>query len=163
MSMISAHTRRLYLVVPVAALLVGMTLTVAPPTAWAMDHTAVAPHGGFGHQSFGSFGREHMDGFSHRRFTPHVVRRGLARRAFRAPVVIASPWWPYYEPFYPDTSYGPGYGAPYADAPAPADTPAPVPLSNVYVTGNGYCCDYQTALGVQTACQQADGMWRFID
>lgn len=60
------------------------------------------------------------------------------------------------------------FGAPFAVAPppvyyAPAYPYAPVPISGVYATAYGYCRDYRTAVGIETACQQPDGVWRFIN
>jgi len=66
---------------------------------------------------------------------------------FGAPAVVVPPPV-YYTPAYPDY---PPY--PYA----------PVPISGFYWTAYGYCRDFQTAIGVETACQQPDGVWRFIN
>ncbi len=68
---------------------------------------------------------------------------------FGAPAVVVPPPV-YYAPAYPYPAY-PTY--PYA----------PVPISGVYATAYGYCRDYRTAVGIQTACQQPDGVWRFIN
>ena len=68
-------------------------------------------------------------------------------------------------------SVGLFYGAPGVVVPPPvyygyADPSyayAPVPVSGVYATAYGYCQDYQTNVGIQTACQGADGVWRYIN
>jgi hypothetical protein len=60
----------------------------------------------------------------------------------------------------PPVIYTPAY--PYATYPGPY---APVPISGVYLSpyGYGYCRDYRTAAGIETACQQPNGLWRFIN
>ncbi len=61
---------------------------------------------------------------------------------------------------------GPGYVPPppvYYAPPYPGY--APVPITGVYLSpyGYGYCRDYRTMAGIETACQGADGVWRFIN
>jgi len=67
-------------------------------------------------------------------------------------------------------SFGFFFGEPaYAPPPpvyyAPAYPYAPVPLTGVYLSpyGYGYCRDYRTMAGIETACRGADGVWRFIN
>ncbi len=67
-------------------------------------------------------------------------------------------------------AFGFFFGAPaYAPPPpvyyAPAYPYAPVPITGVYLSpyGYGYCRDYRTMAGIETACQGADGVWRFIN
>jgi hypothetical protein len=57
----------------------------------------------------------------------------------------------------------PGYVGPPPVYYAPAYTP--VPVTGVYLSpyGYGYCRDYRTMAGIETACQGADGVWRFIN
>jgi hypothetical protein len=85
-------------------------------------------------------GFRHHERFEHRDFHrgPSV---GLF---FGAPGVVVPPPPAYYEP-YPSYAY------------------APVPVSGVYLSAYGYCRDYRTNVGIQTACQGADGVWRFIN
>ncbi|HEX9463462.1 MAG TPA: hypothetical protein VGB82_12765 [Alphaproteobacteria bacterium] len=127
-------------------------MSVAPSAALAVDHTAIAPRAGFGHEGAG---HERFGGMGHERFEQHrAFRRSPSFGLFYgAPAVVVPP------PLYYDPSYDPSYPS-YAD---PSYSYAPVPLSNMYVTGNGYCRDYQTNIGVETACQGADGVWRFIN
>jgi hypothetical protein len=91
------------------------------------------------------------DGFHHRDFD-HGHDRGHFRGGFGlflgAPAYVAPP------PVY----YAPAYPTPYGAYPY-----APVPVTGVYATPQGYCQNYRTAAGIETACQGADGVWRFIN
>ena len=101
-------------------------------------------------------GHEERHDHDHDRGRDHDRDRGFRRGPsvgffFGAPAHVTPPPV-YYAPEYP------AYGVyPY--------TYAPVPITGVYLSpyGYGYCRDYRTAAGVETACQQADGVWRFIN
>jgi hypothetical protein len=58
---------------------------------------------------------------------------------------------------------GPAYVAPPPVYYAPAYPYTPTPVSGVYAGPYGYCRDYRTYAGIETACQQPDGVWRFIN
>lgn len=150
-------------VASIALVTAALGVTVAPSTARAVDHTQVVPRAGFGHEGSGQqrFGHE---GFGNQRFGnerfEHRFRRNPSLGLFYgAPAVVVPP------PLYYDPSYGSYPDGSYPDGSYPDATYsyAPVPLSDIYVTGNGYCRDYQTTAGVETACQQADGIWRYIN
>ena len=85
----------------------------------------------------------HADGHSEHHGAPFHHPRSSFGLFFGAPAppVYYTPAYPYYPPY------------PYA----------PVPVSGFYWTAYGYCRDFQTAIGVETACQQPDGIWRFIN
>ena len=68
---------------------------------------------------------------------------------FGAPAFVSPP------PVY----YAPAYPYPYGGA----FSYAPVPITGVYQSPYGYCRDYRTAAGIETACLQPDGVWRFIN
>ena len=94
-------------------------------------------------------GGGHAERGGHEEHHDHDRDRGRGRGPsfglyFGGPVRVAPPPV-YYAPAYP------GY--------------APVPISGVYLSpyGYGYCRDYQTMAGIETACQGADGVWRFIN
>lgn len=118
-----------------AGIAVAIACAVAPP-AFAVDHTVIQPREG-------SHDGRH-DGDRDRGF-----RRGPSSGLyFGGPAYVAPPPV-YYAPAYPDP-----YGYPYA----------PVPLTGVYTDPSGYYCrDYRTAVGIETACLQPDGVWRFVD
>src|SRR5690348_10631328 len=79
----------------------------------------------------------HGGGFhDHDRF-----RHGPSFGFFFGPPAVIAPPPVVYAPAYP------GYVPPYA----------PVPVSGVYMTAYGYCRDYRTGAGIETACQQPDG------
>lgn len=83
---------------------------------------------------------------------PVPPRPGPTRRGpglfLGAPAVVLPP------PVY----YAPAYPTPYGAYPY-----APEPVTGVYATPQGYCQDYRTAAGIETACQGPDGVWRFIN
>jgi hypothetical protein len=58
----------------------------------------------------------------------------------------------------PPVYYAPAYPSPYGAYPY-----APVPVTGVFATPQGYCQNYRTAAGIETACQGPDGVWRFIN
>ena len=123
-----------------------LALSVAVP-AVAVDHTQVVPRG---HETGHDRG-----GHDHDRDVRHDRDRGRFHRGpsvglyFGAPAYISPPPV-YYGPSYP-YAYG---GYPYA----------PVPITGVYRSPYGYYCrDYRTSNGIETACLQPDGVWRFIN
>ena len=112
-------------------------LAVAAMAGWATPALADDRHHDHGHG----------DGHGEHHGAPFHNPHSSFRLFFGAPAVVAPP------PVY----YVPAYPA------APPYSYAPVPLSGVYWTAYGYCRDYRTAVGVETACQQPDGIWRFIN
>ena len=116
------------------------SLTVAAMVTLAVPAIADDRHHDGGHRDNGHPDGGHRDG--------HFEHRGA--------------------PFHSHSSFGVFFGAPAVVVPppvyyAPAYPYAPVPVSGVYWTAYGYCRDYQTAAGIETACQQPDGIWRFIN
>lgn len=128
-----------------AAIAIALAGAIATP-ALAVDHTQIVPRGHEG----GAHDRGHDRDHDHDRDRGRGFHRGPSVGLFfGAPGYVAPPPV-YYAPAYPDA-----YGTyPYA----------PIPLSGVYMNAYGqYCRDYRTAAGVETACQQPDGLWRFIN
>lgn len=125
-----------------AAVMVNVAL--ASP-ALAADHPHDPPHGAApsAHPPAGH-APAHPSGPAHR---PGPTRRGPGLFLGAPAVVLPPPV--YYAPTYP-TPYG---AYPYA----------PEPVTGVYATPQGYCQDYRTAAGIETACQGPDGVWRFIN
>ncbi|MBV8536719.1 MAG: hypothetical protein JO128_14060 [Alphaproteobacteria bacterium] len=119
------------------------TLAIAAALgAWGVAAPALADDHGR-HQEGG--GHEGRGGHEEHHDHDHDRGRGPAFGFyFGGPARVAPPPV-YYAPAYP------GY--------------APVPIGGVYWSpyGYGYCRDYQTMAGIETACQGADGVWRFIN
>jgi hypothetical protein len=115
----------------------ALAVTVAL-SGWSLTPPALADE--HGHRQEGGRHEEHHD-HDHDRDRGHGPAFGFY---FGGPARVAPPPV-YYAPAYP------GY--------------APVPIGGVYWSpyGYGYCRDYQTMAGIETACQGADGVWRFIN
>ncbi len=124
----------------IVALAVGLAVGLAGPgPALADEHHG--GHGG-GHDR----GHDHDHDHDHDR---HFHRGPSVGLFFGAPALVEPP------PVYAAPAYPYAYGAyPYA----------PVPITGVYMSPYGYYCrDYRTAAGIETACLQPDGVWRFIN
>jgi hypothetical protein len=122
----------------IASLLRALAAVTALAAGSALAVPALADEHGRGHEGGGHEERHDHDHDRDRRRGPSF---GLF---FGGPGYVPPPPV-YYAPAYP------GY--------------APVPITGVYVSpyGYGYCRDYQTMAGIETACQGADGVWRFIN
>ena len=117
-------------------------LAIATP-ALAFDHVQIQPRRGPWVQTHDFHDHDHgFHDHDRDRFHGHF---GLF---FGAPAYVTPP------PVY----YAPAYPYPYGAYPY-----APVPVTGVFLTPNGYCRNYQTAAGIETACQGPDGVWRFIN
>jgi len=124
-----------------ASFLRALTIVVAL-WGWGLAAPALADDHGHGdHEGRGGH-EEHHD---HNRDHDRGRGRGPAFGFYFGGPTRVGPPPVYYAPAYP------GY--------------APVPISGVYLSpyGYGYCRDYQTMAGIETACQGADGVWRFIN
>lgn len=125
--------------VRIASLLRALAAVIAVAGGCAVAVPALADEHGRGGQE----GRGHEE--HHDRDHDRGFRRGPSVGVFLGGPGYISP---------PPVYYAPGYGG-YA----------PIPVTGVYLSpyGYGYCRDYQTMAGIETACQGADGVWRFIN
>src|SRR5258708_10383788 len=76
-------------------------VSVAPSAALAVDHTAIAPRAGFGHEGFGheGAGHERFGGMGHERFEQHrAFRRSPSFGLFYGAPAVVGPPPPYYDP-----------------------------------------------------------------
>lgn len=130
-----------------AAMALAAGLVLATP-ALAVDHTQVVPRGHEGHAP--AHPPAHRDHDRDRGHERREFRRGPSVGLFFGAPAYVPPPPVYYAPAYPY-----GYGTyPYA----------PAPISGVYLSPYGYYCrDYRTTIGIETACLQPDGVWRFIN
>lgn len=89
----------------------------------------------------------HHEDRDHDRDFHHFHRGPSFGLFFGAPAYIPPP------PVYYAPAYPPSVAYPYA----------PVPITGIYASPYGYCRDFRTGAGIETACQQPDGVWRFIN